>query len=69
MQKIKIEYDIKKCWDCPKCKHIQTPTPDSYDIEFDYFCDVNNRKIAGDIEHDWEMPDIPNWCPLLVNID
>ena len=26
MAKIKLEYDIEKCWDCPKCTNEPTQT-------------------------------------------
>lgn len=65
MAKIKLEYDIEKCWDCPKCISEPTQTADSFEVALDYYCGVNNKKIAGYIEYDSEMPKVPNWCPLL----
>ena len=64
MAKIKLEYDIKKCWDCPKCTSEPTQTADSFEVAFDYYCGVNNKKIAGYVEHNFDMPEVPNWCPL-----
>ena len=69
MAKIRIEYDIEKCWDCPKCISKPTPTPDSFEDAYDYYCGVNNNKIVGYVEHDWEMPKVPDWCPLLISTD
>lgn len=66
MAKIKLEYDIEKCWDCPKCINEPTQTADSFEVALDYYCGVNNKKIAGYVEHGWEMPKVPNWCPLLL---
>ena len=66
MAKIRIEKEIQKCWDCPKCKNKPTETSDSFEVATDYYCGVNNEKIMGYVEHDWEMPFVPNWCPLLV---
>ena len=67
MAKIRIEYDIEKCWECPLCKNKSTVTADSFEVAADYYCGVNNKKIIGYVEHDWEMPFVPNWCPLLVD--
>ena len=64
MAKIKLEYDIKKCWDCPKCTNEPAQTVDSFEMALDYYCGVNNKKIAGYVEHDSEMPKVPNWCTL-----
>ena len=36
------------------------------EVAHDYFCGVNDREIMGYVEHDWEMPLVPKWCPLLV---
>ena len=66
MAKIRIEKEIEKCWDCPKCKNRPTETADSFEVATDYYCGVNNEKIMGYVEYDWEMPFVPNWCPLLV---
>ena len=69
MAKIRIEYDISKCWDCPKCITEPTPTPDSFEEAYDYYCSLNNKKLAGYVEHAWEMPEVPDWYPLLVSAD
>lgn len=69
MTKIRIEHDIEKCWDCPKCVNKLTPTLDSFEEAYDYYCSVNNNKIVGYVEHDWEMPEVPGWCPLLISTD
>lgn len=66
MAKIRIEKEIEKCWDCPKCKSERTKTSDSWEVAFDYFCEENERTIANYVEHDWEMPEVPDWCPFLV---
>ena len=51
MTKIKIEKEIKKCWDCPKCKNKPTEKFDSFEVTTDYYCGVNNEKIMGYVEH------------------
>lgn len=66
MVKIRIEKEIEKCWDCPMCRNRLTETSDWFEVAHDYFCGVNNREIMGYVEHDWEMPLVPEWCPLLV---
>ena len=58
-----IVLDIGKCDTCPLHKSERTPTPDSFEVAFDYYCGVNNRKIAGYIEKPGEMPEVPEWCP------
>lgn len=67
MVKIRIELEIEKCWNCPKCVNKPTQTFDSFEVATDYYCGVNNMKIAEYVEHDWEMPEVPDWCPLLNN--
>ena len=52
MAKIRIEKEIEKCWDCPKCKNKPTETADSFEVATDYYCGVNNEKIMGYVEHD-----------------
>ena len=69
MAKIRLEYDIEKCWDCLMCKSEPTITADSFEIATDYYCGVNGKKIMGYVEYDSEMPPVPNWCPLLVHVD
>lgn len=66
MRTVKIQYEIKKCSECPKCISKPTPTPDSFEEAYDYYCSLNNnKKIVGYVEHDWEMPEVPDWCPLI----
>lgn len=65
MAKIRIEKDIKKCLECPMHDNEPTLTADSFEVAMDYYCGVNGKKIMGYVEHDWEMPEVPDWCPLL----
>jgi hypothetical protein len=30
----------------------------------DYYCILANKKIAGYVEWDREMPEVPEWCPI-----
>ena len=57
MAKIRIEHDIEKCWDCPKCISKLTPTPDSFEEAYDYYCGVNNNKIVVTINVDLKKYD------------
>jgi hypothetical protein len=43
-----------------------TPTPDWFEIAYDWFCKKNNnQKIAGSVERPSEEPkQAPDWCPL-----
>ena len=66
MAKIRIEKEIEKCWDCPKCISERTPTPDSFEMAHDYYCSINNKEIMSYVERDSEMPKVPDWCPLLI---
>ena len=66
MAKIRFEKEIEKCWDCPMCRSEQTLTADSFEVAFDYFCNLKDELIMGYVEHNWEMPPVPDWCPLLI---
>ena len=66
MAKIRIEKEIDKCWNCPMYKSERVYTPDSFEMSFNYICNVANRVVAKNVEHEWEMPPVPDWCPLLV---
>lgn len=46
LAKIRIEIDIEKCWDCPKCMSKPTLTTDSFEEAYEYYCGVNNEKIV-----------------------
>ena len=63
---IKFEYDINKCNQCPVCIKKETLTSDSWEHAFNYYCGMNNQKIAGYVEWDSELPEIPKWCPNRV---
>jgi hypothetical protein len=64
MARLLIEID--KCDKCPfvKCKRVYVP--DSFECVCNYECGRTDEIIATDIEHDWEMPEVPNWCPFRV---
>ena len=61
-----ISMEIKNCEQCPKVKIVFSDSVvDDFEVAWDYYCtEVGNRKVAEYIEHDWEMPSIPSWCPL-----
>lgn len=79
--KTKICMEIETCKECHFCIEERHWTSDSWEHVYDYFCELtpsiarnrgitmvkNNKKIAGYIEWDSEMPNVPNWCPLRVN--
>lgn len=66
MAKIQLIYDIDNCSHCPLHKTQPLVTADPWEHASDYYCGSNGEKIAGYIEWESEMPDIPNWCPHLL---
>ena len=66
MAKIRIEKENDKCWNRPMYKSERVHPPDSFDMSFDYICNVANRVVAKNVEHEQEMPSVPDWYPLLV---
>ena len=48
------------------CNDKQTQTNDWFEFALDYYCGINGKKVAGYVEHEWEMPLVPDWCPCLV---
>ena len=63
----KIQIEIEKCNKCPFVKTRPTDTGDWFeDYAVDYFCGVNGKEIAGYIERDWEIPEVPDWCPYRI---
>lgn len=63
----KIQIELENCLKCPFCKGIHTDTSDWFEVAFDYYCSKNNYKIIKEyVEREWEMPKIPDWCPLKV---
>lgn len=69
MVKIVIEYNVEKCWDCPKC-WVEDASKRCHfdDRSHNYICGVLNRTVATDIDTDdrFFMPDVLQWCPYLV---
>ncbi len=74
---MKIILDIKNCSECPK---VITRRTRGAGYAFDYLCGtckssfVNHmtgnketiyKKIVGYVEYDSEIPDVPEWCPLI----
>ena len=66
MTKIRFEYEINKCNECPAYMTKETLTPDSWEHASNCYCGVNNKKIADYIEWDSELPEIPKWCPYMI---
>lgn len=66
MARIRIEKEIEKCWHCPMYRSEQVQSPDKFEMSFNYICKVANRVVAENVGHEWEMPLVPDWCPLLV---
>ena len=63
----KIQIELENCLKCPFCKSRPTVTSDNFEVAFDYYCGKNNDKsIMEYVERNWEMPKIPNWCPIKV---
>lgn len=60
---MKITFEIEKCNQCPF--HKTTPYY-SWEYAVNYICEKANRQIAGYIEWDDELPEVPNWCPIAV---
>jgi len=55
---------IVTCLECTDCSSSRTPTPDSFDVAFDYFCSKKNNKIiAGYVGPFDKMSSVPEWCP------
>ena len=65
--KKKICIELNNCMSCPYVKEQRHYTSDSFEMAFDYFCgQTEDKKIAGYIEREREMPSVPDWCPLLA---
>ena len=67
----KISIEIRHCGECPYHTTQRHYTSDSFEMAFDYYCtkvqtpDKGNKQIASYIERDWELPSVPDWCPIL----
>ena len=60
-----IVLEIEKCNECPFVKTQPTETHDWFeDYVEDYFCGKNGRELAVWVERIWEIPDVPDWCPI-----
>ena len=66
MAKIQLIYDINNCSHCPLHRTQPLITSDSWEHASDYYCESNGKKIAGYIEWESDMPNIPNCCPHLL---
>lgn len=63
----KIQIELENCIRCPYVRSEQTKTSDWFEVAWDYYCTkCEDKEIAGYIERDWEMPNIPKWCPCLT---
>lgn len=59
---MKVFVEIKKCDECP---FVEIDRTEGAGYAVDYFCKKSNgRKIAGYVEYQREIPDVPNWCPF-----
>ena len=64
---VRFDYNLEKCYNCPMCKsEFSKDVVDDFEVAYDYYCDENNKLIMNYVEHDWEMPKIPDWCPHLI---
>ena len=68
----KIQIEVISCMGCPFHTTKRHYTSDSFEMAFDYFCtkvqdDGVNKDIASYIEREREMPDVPEWCLIIVN--
>lgn len=59
--------EITKCTDCTYSTAQRTPTQDSFEMAFDYFCIhkfIGKKEIKGYTEAFDDIGPIPDWCPL-----
>ena len=64
----KIIIEIDKCEQCPFVKKKNNETHDwfeDYAEVYDYICGVNEKEIACWVERPSEIPEVPDWCPIL----
>ena len=80
--KTKIFLEIETRKECPFSVEKRHWTSDSWEHAFDYYCKLtpnkvkcgvhtykisDYKKIAGYVEWDSEMPNVPDWCPIRIN--
>lgn len=60
----KIGLEINKCRSCPLVEIERTPKAG---YAFDYFCSATSpmKLIASYVEYPSEIPEVPDWCPIL----
>lgn len=63
---VKIQLEIENCDKCPFHYTERAYTADSFECVEDYYCGVSQKKIAGYVERDKELPQVPKWCPYRV---
>ena len=67
-----IGIEIQTCMGCPYHTTKRHYTSDSFEMAFDYYCTKmpimqdEYKQVASYIEREREMPEIPEWCPLLI---
>lgn len=66
----RIVIEIENCYECPNAVTERYYTEDSFEIAWTYRCKKTSnimgfKKIADYIERRSDMPEIPDWCPLL----
>ena len=71
---IGIFLNIEKCWSADnennikKCPFVISDKTEGAGCASDYFCAAaNNKKIAGYVEWESDMPLVPDWCPKRVS--
>lgn len=58
----RILLTIEKCTSCPYCNSEKIPGS----LAVNYFCSIDNKKIAGYVEWDSEIPKVPFWCKCRI---
>jgi hypothetical protein len=63
-----LKIEVKGCYDCPFLNKERDYGPDSFSLDFNWFCTkANNKKIAGCVGWNEEKAvKMPVWCPQLV---
>lgn len=56
---------------CLACPYHYEEADGFEEILLNFYCEYSGvrKTIASNIEHDWEIRETPNWCPLSVMSD
>jgi hypothetical protein len=67
---MKKQNEIENCGKCPYAKPTNDYSLDGFDRGCDYKCTLADKIIASllEKESDWELIQIPEWCPLEENL-